>query len=379
MNYLLRTLTMAFAALCLTACHHDKEEIVPPDEGTHTIIIYMVADNNLSDYVSHDVNEIVRAQKEIPQNCKVALFIDRLYGNPYIRTLDAKEDKTAYTFPSDIVSTDSATMVSTLKRIMALAPAEEYSLVFWSHGSGWVPSQRYAPSRAFGVDGTRWMEIPTLRGVLEQFKPFSFILFDACFMQDIETAYELRHATPWLIGSAAEIPGNGAPYDHILKPMCEKNIPNIVQRYHDYYTDPNGAVLSAIETSQLDTLAQVTSHYLPQCFMNGEAPDLTEVEQYRGLMGKTEIYGMKSAMYHILSEEDYHEWVKVFDKAVPVQVPVQSWHTKTTDYTAYLTDPEHYGGVSIFLPSQQYRTNGYINFWHRYEWYKAAGWDSTGW
>lgn len=377
MNWLLRICTMAFAVLCLTACHHDNE--VSPDEGTHTIIIYMVADNNLSDYVSSDVNEIVRAQKDIPKNCKVALYIDRANGAPYIRTLDAKEDKIAYRFPSDVVSTDSATMLSTLKRIMTLAPAEEYSLVLWSHGSGWTPSQRYASSRSFGQDGSRWMEIPTLRGVLEQFKPFNFILFDACFMQDIETAYELRHVTPWIIGSAAEIPGNGAPYHRILLDMCLKDVPAIAQHYHDYYTDPFGAVLSAIETSQLDTLAQITSRYLPQYYMNGEVPDLTGVQQYKGIMGKTEVYGMKSAMYHILGEEDYQEWVKVFDKAVPIQLPVQMWYTKNDLHTASLTDPEHYGGVAIFLPAQHYISNGYIDYWHRFDWYKAAGWDTTGW
>lgn len=339
----------------------------------------MVADNNLSSYVSYDVNEIVRAQKEIPKNCKVALYIDRANGVPYIRTLDANEDKIAYRFPNDVVSTDSATMVSTLKRIMALAPAEDYSLVLWSHGSGWAPSQRYASSRAFGQDGSRWMEIPTLRGVLEQFKPFNFILFDACFMQDIETAYELRNTTPWIIGSAAEIPGEGAPYHRILQDMCLKDIPAIAQHYHDYYTDPYGAVLSAIETIHLDTLAQTSSRYLPQHFMNSETPDLTGVQQYKGIMGKTEVYGMKSTMHHLLGEEDYQEWVKVFDKAVPIQLPVQMWQTKDDLHTAMLTDPENFGGVAIFLPAQHYIANGYIDYWHRFDWYKAAGWNTTGW
>ncbi len=367
---------MLLATLVAGCSHHDTPE---PDKNSHTVIVYVVADNSLWKNASDDVNEILRAQQDIPEGCKVAIFVDRTYRQPYIQLVDRNESRVAYTFPENVASTDSATMVSTLKRIMSLSPSDDYSLVLWSHGSGWVPSKRYAPTRAFGQDGNVWMEIPTLRGVLSQFKPFNFILFDACFMQDIETAYELQDVTPWIIGSAAEIPGDGAPYHRIVKDMCDKNIEGIAQHYHDFYTVPNGAVLSVVNTSRLDTLAETTARYLPHCFEGRVTPDLSQVQQYKGLMGKTEVYGMKSAMFHLLSEADYQEWVKVFDEAVPFQLPVQEWITKRPPLTASLTDPEHYGGVAIFLPSEPYVSKGYINFWHRYRWYKDAGWSSTGW
>ena len=78
--------------------------------------------------------------------------------------------------------------------------------------------------------GTRWvgqdkgngdnrMNISEFVEILKSAPHFDFILFDACFMQAVEVAYELRDYTDYCIGSPTEIPGPGASYDAVVPAM----------------------------------------------------------------------------------------------------------------------------------------------------------------
>lgn len=357
-----------------------------PDTVDHELIIYMEAQNSLWDYAYKDLDEIASAQAQIPSNSRITVFLDDYSREgkqqyPSIFCFTSKGRKELYKYDTQLESTDSATMVSVLQRIMKLSPARRYSLVLWSHGSGWVPAPQKAPTRSFGSDNNGLeTDIPVLRGVLENFPTFEYILFDACFMQSIEVAFELRHTAQWIIGSPAEIPAQGAPYDKALRSLCTANIEGIVKDYHNAYQEPEGAPLSAICTSRLDALARTTADVLPPIFTGRTEPFYIGIQRYCGLLGKTETFGMKSAMYHLLNDEAYARWVKVFDWAVPIQSPVNSWTTRSDyDPPALLTDPEHYGGVSVFLPSSAYDNNGYNAFFQTYQWYEAAGWKGTGW
>ncbi|MCF0196048.1 MAG: hypothetical protein HUK03_02200 [Bacteroidaceae bacterium] len=380
-------LVIGFLMSAVVSCK-DDEPVPPqpptpvlPDTLNHVVILYMSAQNNLSSFVYEDLKEIEDSVNAIPLDCRVMVYVDKNYDYPKIYQYNVLGKKEVYSYQTEHVCTDSLVMVDVLQHIMKLSPARSYSLVFWSHGSGWVPGKWYKPPlRTFGNDNGKEMEIPAMRWALEQFPQFRFIFFDACFMQGIEVAYELKERAQWMIGSPAEIPGSGAPYDRILRAMCEGNVPAIVQRYHDYYTDPNGAPLSAIDMSKLDTLAKATASVLPSVFAGRVEADTTGIQTYCGLMGKTEQFGMKSAMYHLLADSLYQSWVRVFDEAVPVQVPVMRWTTSRLPNTWRLTDPEHYGGVNMFIPNERYETyGGYNRFFRRYGWYKAAGWDATGW
>ena len=51
------------------------------------------------------------------------------------------------------------------------------------------------------------MNIEDLKSVLQKAPHFDFIMFDACFMQSVEVAYELRDYCDYYIGFPAENPG----------------------------------------------------------------------------------------------------------------------------------------------------------------------------
>ena len=76
----------------------------------------------------------------------------------------------------------------------SLYKAESYGLIYWSHGEGWIPTP-LPSTRWIGNDktgGGHYMNIEDLKLVLQNAPHFDFIMFDACFMQSVEVAFELR-------------------------------------------------------------------------------------------------------------------------------------------------------------------------------------------
>lgn len=66
------------------------------------------------------------------------------------------------------------------------------------------------------------MNIEDLKLVLQNAPHFDFIMFDACFMQSVEVAYELRDCCDYYIGFPAENPGPGAAYDRMFHYISER-------------------------------------------------------------------------------------------------------------------------------------------------------------
>ena len=88
---------------------------------------------------------------------------------------------------------------------------------------------------------------------------------------------------------------------------------------------------------------------------------------------------MHSIMPHILSDEEYHQWFEAFDKAVPLRKSSSGKWTAYHCYPAAIYDPEHFGGITMYIPQEG--TDGDIknNDLKCYQWYKDAGWNQTGW
>ena len=101
-----------------------------------------------------------------------------------------------------------------------------YGLVLWGHGSGWLIEQEVTPKnsrRGFGVDvgdnnsnDRRWINITTMANILKELPHMKFIMGDCCCLMCLENLYELRNTCDYIIGSPAEIPYSGAPYDQIV-------------------------------------------------------------------------------------------------------------------------------------------------------------------
>lgn len=383
-------LYLIYICAMLTACHrHHSEEAAPlwkAETGERTVIIYMMAENSMDEYTSLDIEEMVATKSEIPDSVHYVIYKDDT-DLPIIQYItDSTGLQDYYVFPQDHYSTDSVQMLQNLRFIIDAFPARHYTLVFWSHASGWIPRHK-----TLGIDngqnnrfdtGHR-MNISELRWTLQQLPHTDMLFFDACFMQNIEVAYELRHVTDWIVGSPAEIPGPGAPYNKIMKGLCDGDAQAVTLAYSAEYPNTRrdvykGVVLSAIRCSELDNLAQACKEFIPQSFVDRAEVPTHGVQSYCDYYNSgTYHFDMGSFFYHLLEEDDYLRWKEAYTAAVPCRPAATRWFARRKSF-AVIEDTLHNGAVSMFLPDAVDKP-GWNTLFHETEWYHASGWDETGW
>lgn len=368
-----------------SACSDNIDFPDPEPEG-NVAIIYWMSDNNLTSWAEDDIEELVNAKDIIPDNSKIFIYVDKVNSKPIIYQVDDQNGLQVWKeFKEEQDCTDSLTLLNNLRDIIKNFPAKKYGLTFASHGTGMATRQR----KALGPDqshNNNWLNVTTLRGILEQLPHMSYIFFDVCFMQSIEVAYELRDVTDWIIGSPAEIPNPGAPYHIIVKDLCLGNVQGIVSGYDSYYPVTykerryDGTLLSAVDCSQLRNLAESTRQYIRNTFANRQTIEYSTAQNIQKYSTEyssyTYCYDMNSAMHKILSEDDYSNWTEAFMKAVPIhEYNIGKWSAAHC-YNPTIYDKEHYGGISMYIPQDGSTRNADLK---QYQWYKDAGWDQTGW
>jgi len=385
-----QTICLLLTLLCIISACQDYDAIEPDVKAKRTVIVYMAAENSLYGYSINDTTEMVSAAAKVPDNVNFVIYLDGA-KYPGIYTITAKHGLKAWKkYQNDQDSADSTIMLNTLKEIAEEFPAEHYGLVMWSHGTGWVNRKGAKRKDIILIDNNRnssasnagsEMNISELRWTLDNFKHLDYIFFDACFMQSIEVAYELRNTADYLIGSPAEIPAAGAPYDKIMSALCDGNTAEIVNQYYEAYKNHVGVVLSAIDCSKLEDLANKTAQFVPILWTNKSELNTSGIQYYAPFVSsngyRPEPFDMNSAMHKYLSEKDYLEWKTFLDAAVPVRKASSSW--TSAFYSAYLTDPDYYGGVSMFIPNSKYEEHEWNSQFQTTQWYVAAGWAQTGW
>ncbi len=376
-----RLLPLLLATLCVS-CHDDLH--LPESNLSRVVIVYMMGENSLSSYAQTDLNEIRSATSLIPDDGAMVVYFDNSQSKPQIFLYDNKlGERTLFEYSEDVISSDSTTMLNALRYIIEKEDADEYALILWSHGSGWVPSSYGVKSLTIGIDngnnsvsntGTE-MEIHTLRGVLENVGVrWRYILFDACFMQCVEVAYELRNLTEWCIGMPAETPAEGADYYRLMPYFFSKETfaGDITEQYYNTYSDNDGMLISAVRCDQLEQLARATANCLSRL---SDFPT-DGIQQYcvyaNATSWKPEYYDMGSCIYHWAGEDAYNEWQQSMETAIPYRYYSDRWRTTYTfAFNPVMQDAEHYTGVSMYVPVEGRDT--YNAAWRTYEWYGAVG------
>ena len=389
--------------LLAAGCHDSFELPVDPTptptpqpraEAERTVIVYMAGDNSLSSFAQNDTTEMAKGKDMIPEDVNFIIFFDNKKNKPAIYELSQKKGMQLWMqYEEEQCSTDADVMLGALRVIEHYFPARHYGITFWSHATGWAPERSSSKMKTFGRDdsqantsGKFEMEIPVLRDVLAKLPKFDYIFFDACFMQSIEVAYELRNVTDWIIGSPAEIPGPGAPYQKIIEALCQGDHNGIVQGYDSGYPDGvyTGVLLSCIDCAKLEELAAVTGQMLTPFYMERTEQSTSGFQIYCSEVSKyTYCFDMRTTMCQLLSEEDYATWMETFVQAVPLRThsSTNQWYARTISYPyeARIWNPECYGGVSMFVPLNAYNAYGWNEAFHTTSWYEAAGWAATGW
>ena len=370
------------------------------DTVSRTLIVYAMAENSISDFVSLDMDEMSKSAVLIPDDCRLFAFVDdsdprfapyicQFYNNGGLSGKD-----TVVVFEDDFCSSDSAVLANVFDLLLSDYPTKSLDVIMWSHGNGWLRHHpQSALHRSIGIDNgvnsysdisTDVIEMEELAAVLKGLPvKVDRLMFDACFMQSAEVAYALRNAADWIIASPAEIPGDGAPYDKLVPLFFSPTatVEDIINEYKAAYDASNtGVVLSAVKAGNMQLLADATYGYVKKYFNKDSVISVGGVFSYLpgGNSSYPAYYDMNAVMYDFLAEAEYAEWKQAFDAAVQYLNYSDRWYTAILRGYIYVNS-NVCGGMSLYIPQDRSSKERFNADLATTEWYSAAGWNEAGW
>jgi len=404
MNKLLLRLLLAVVAAGCVACEKTESIGPRPPRPRQTIMVYL-SGQSLARYFTQNVNEMASAVAGSDGGSRVLIFSEPRSGAVLIECkyqgkgkkalLDTLHRYTREEFSSSIRRDDIAKI---LNQMAGIAPADRYGLIIGSHGGGWLPSE-YRLIDDFGgqspfslrprregdpllykqpdSDATRWFgeengqvgEIEEWAAGIQAATPrFGYVIFDACFMSNIETLYEFRNIAPYIVASPCEIMGRGVPYDRCMPALLNDTsmqsgtsvtvpLKEFCQAFYDFYNTTSetrqSGCLAITCTAEIDKLAAATKAF--NATVTAE-PDPMKLQIYEGLHnGSTRCPLFFDLRQYIEEAECSDETVRSaaleqLDRAVPKEFRL---HTPKfyTGYDGNMHDIDYYSGITTSTPT----------------------------
>lgn len=341
----------------LASCTSDEPAPVPVKAG-RTVLVYMAADNNLGStgFDRADITEM----REAADNGRLGNGRLLVYHSSYSKAPVLMEIRrggidTLVRYERGVTASSRERMTEVIGQTRRLAPAESYGLVLWGHGTGWIEDgiadTRSGASYSYGPERGKAMNITTLADILEQQRIFDYVYFDCCYMASVETVYQLRNATDYVVGSATELLTTGMPYQLNVPLLVRGDESALVEaarntfELYDGYSGVNRTcTMSVIRTAGLDRLAEASralfdttggrlpEGYEPQRFMDttvagcyyfdfldyatalaGAVPEAeAQADRLREAFGETVIYAAATPRLWNVVELDRHNGLSTF-------------------------------------------------------------------
>ena len=390
---------MMMMVVMMTACSSDDDAFEPVQPASKkdvsrtvdqakTVLVYMAGRNNLASIVNVDLNEMKQGSKRLGSNDNLLVFVrrDKTEKMPWLARIKngvvtdsvSLSDMGITSSDSENRASDPVVMEGVMRYAFSHYPAMDgnYGLVLWGHGSGWLMKDevKRANSRAFGVDKGEdgralWMNIPTMANILRGMPHLKFIMADCCNFMCLEVLYELRNVCDYIIGSPAEIPDQGAPYDEIVPDMFADGrfYTSIIDKY--YQSVYGYLPLTAIQTNQMEQLAQATHKTMQavQSNLNDDYADMTGLIHYYHTDDDSDFHPEYNIFYDAgdfflahAPQDAYQQWKQALDKAVVEHRNATIWSTdkvwfmKYNDFT--VTDAKMHG-VSMIVKQNPAKGN----------------------
>jgi len=229
-----------------------------------TFMVYMAGDNNLDGAALRDIAEMARAGST--EDVNILVQLDRIEDNLTRRfriTQGGGFKKDCLESFGDTNTGDPQILYDFVKWAVDNYPADRYALILWNHGSGWWedaksraagPAEKKPRRRLFrqpirypapqehlnisapqehrsicydDTSGGDALDNRELRVVLAGIcallgRKIDLLGMDACLMNMVEVAYQLRDSVNVIVGSEIEEPFDGWPYAEILTRLTAK-------------------------------------------------------------------------------------------------------------------------------------------------------------
>ena len=281
----------------------------PPIKPAHwTVLAYVSGDNNLSPYGKTDLGEMKRIGSRTGLNL-LAQYDPSGGGGTrrfYLRK-GTLIDADALSNLGETNMGDSKVLSSFLEWGLTTYPAERTCIILWNHGAGWDDTNVYravnklgAKIARKGIFGPRAGHLRALgrrsqqtffassitRGVRDRAIAFDdqamdfldnielknvmtttaaklgrridLLAMDACLMNMLEVAYQLRDSVGMMVGSEEIEPGDGWPYDQAFKILGGPQIPSAedfarhcVDAYVASYKPTDAVTQSALDLTKI--------------------------------------------------------------------------------------------------------------------------------
>ncbi len=287
--YLFLTLVFLFS---VASCDNDVIDV--DDYTQQTVFVYMPwsgsqTSSGLYSYLKVNLDSIERAiiANGGLNNSRLMVFLSTRYNQATLYEVKYVGDSIVHTTVNEYTDHSYTTqegLTSLLNDVISYAPALNYAMIIGGHGCGWTykddwenyPTRAAAfknklecpawipMSRFFGsvADNDYATDIETLADAITSAGvKMQYIMFDDCYMANVETAYALREASNFLIASTSEVMAVGMPYARIWTYLASATpgYNSIVSEFYDYYSNytyPYGA-LSVIDCREMEGLASI--------------------------------------------------------------------------------------------------------------------------
>lgn len=368
-----------FLVSAVTSCSDEPQQEV---EKHRLILIYAIAANSLEYNLTWDLDEIlsVAPKLDLAHNKLVVYQVRRdavcelkeLVKNSKKNTF---EFKTVKEYPELPLSTSPERIREVMEDVETRYDYPSKGLILWSHATGWIPwfkgdTPKNEKRKSFGQDIFDSGNYQTNINELAEAIPagmVDFIWFDCCYMGNIETIYELRDKTDWIVGSVLEVPEDGMPYQLTMPYLLRKN-PDLEEaafQFYSFYDSKNSryyaASISVVNTQELERLADTAR----DIFANGGYPNLTGIQNYSRLSG-TPFYDMGQLLdsYANITENEKENLNQALKSAVVCKFITDY------DFNGRFINVADYSGLSIHNFTDNNTDSD--NFYKELDWYNAT-------
>ena len=374
------------ALMLLMSCM--SQEVVD-ETTTRTVLVYMVADRILNSNATSNIYSMNSAIMPGMDKVNLIVYVDRPSIKPALLRIHDRTIDTIMVYDER----DSATP-EVLREVIDYTvnrwPAENYGLLMWSHGTGWLPQSHmhfiasnlgYAQRRTktFGRDymlddpsKTTTMEMADMVDAIPD-NVFDYIAFDACYMGNVEVLYALRHKARYVVSSACEIMGYGVPYHRITRDLLSGNLMRVCTEFYTYYKNMSGfdqtGAISLVKTEELDSLARCFRRIVSLSKDSIMKLDLDRVQKL-DRFNRRVFFDLEDLVNNICDDRDLKiEFQLQLNKAVN--------YSASTPYL-FIGDisqmkVDKFCGMSVYIPTVEFEDVGLTEIYRQCEWSRDTG------
>lgn len=372
----------------------------PPKENLHTTMFVFIG-TSLSDFFAENIEQARKAfTTQMARSNRIVMygFINHKWQIAEIRHSASQGEAEITTLKEcdDADRRNPEFFTRVVNQMKSLAPAHSYGLVMGGHGSGWLPKDKplpmavmsrrpmkdpwggfYPVTRAFGERDTHFNVEDIAAQLSATGTRFDYLIFDDCFMSNIETLYAMRHNAQYIIASPCEVMGDGFPYKYVVPALMRDNSPlearlhEVCRKYHHFYNNEypvnyRSGCIALTVCSELEEMAAISRQIFTSPTRECRPEALQTYENCNNHM----FYDFGQYVEQIATEEMMlRSFNEQFDRTFPKECRLHTakFYSMINPSKQGMYPIDYYSGVTSSAPSTKYSEEN-----RRTEWWAAT-------